>query len=225
MGTEIDLTLPKLSIIRIYSSLGSLVTHNGNNSNNQLSAPDVEDLNDPNFNTMFDSLETTWEYQNPVPGHPEITTNFGPNLTEVDLFGLVQQFTVEGLVPPHLCTGRCELGLPLDSPTPRPLEYAPELWSAVEQSDRGEERGTGTGNLAQARHSRYHSSVERPFPHRPTVRLHQQRFFAIHELTATDGDGQCRGRRRSRLPESPNYYLQLHRVDGRRLGTRLLGCD
>jgi Beta-1,3-glucanase len=54
---------------------------------------------DLNFNTIFDSVETTWEDQPPIPGHAEITTNLGTNVTEVDLFGLPQQFTVQGIDP------------------------------------------------------------------------------------------------------------------------------
>jgi hypothetical protein len=34
-----------------------------------------------------------------IPGHPEITTNLGINVTEVDSFGLVQQYTIEGTDP------------------------------------------------------------------------------------------------------------------------------
>ena len=100
MGTENDLTLPKLSGVRIYSSLGAgLLVHTGGVMGAGLATPDVENPNDPNFNTMFDSTELTWEPQAPIIGHPEITTNLGINVTEVDLFGLVQQFTIEGTNP------------------------------------------------------------------------------------------------------------------------------
>ena len=105
MGTENDLTLPKLSAVRIYSSFGPLVVQNGSNPNNQLSTPDVENPNDPNFNTIFDSIELTWVSQAAIPGHPEVTTNLGINVTEVDLFGLVQQFTIEGTDPATFQTG------------------------------------------------------------------------------------------------------------------------
>jgi Beta-1,3-glucanase len=100
MGKEIDLMLPKLSGVRIYSSVGqALVTQNGGVIGGPLSPPDVENPGDPNFNTMFDSVELTWEPQKPIAGHPEITTNIGINVTEVDLFGLVQQYTIEGTDP------------------------------------------------------------------------------------------------------------------------------
>jgi hypothetical protein len=99
-GTENEIMLPKLSGIRIYSSLGSgLLTHTGGVAGSGLVTPDVENPNDPNFNTIFDSVETTWEDQSPIPGHPEITTNLGTNVTEVDLFGLPQQFFVDGIDP------------------------------------------------------------------------------------------------------------------------------
>lgn len=100
MGTENDLMLPKLTAIRIYFSLGqALYTHNGNKIGNPLVPPDVQNPNDKNENTIFDSIETTWQVQPPVPNHPEITTNFGPNTTEVDQFGLPMQFTAEGTDP------------------------------------------------------------------------------------------------------------------------------
>ena len=102
-ATEIDLMLPKLSGIRIYSSLGAgLKTQNGGIKNNGLATPDVENPGDPNFGTIFDSIETTWEDQAPITGHPEIKTNLGTNVTEVDLFGLVQQYTVDGTDPATL---------------------------------------------------------------------------------------------------------------------------
>ena len=100
MGTDTDLMLPKLSAIRIYFSLGqALVTQNGGVAGGALSPPDVENPSDPNFNTIFDSIETTWQVQAPIPGHPEITTNFGPNTTEVDQFGLTLQYTAYGTDP------------------------------------------------------------------------------------------------------------------------------
>jgi hypothetical protein len=99
-GTSIDLNLPKLSGIRIYTSLGAgLLTQNGGIRGNGLATPDVENPGDPNFKTIFDSIETTWEDQAPIPQHPEIKTNLGTNVTEVDLFGLVQQYTVAGTDP------------------------------------------------------------------------------------------------------------------------------
>ena len=70
-----------------------------------LSTPDVENPGDANFNTIFDSVETTWEDQPPIPNHAEITANLGTNVTEVDLFGLPQQFTVEGIDPATFQTG------------------------------------------------------------------------------------------------------------------------
>jgi hypothetical protein len=99
-GTSIDLKLPKLSGIRIYTSIGAgLLTQNGGKKGNGLATPDVENPGDPNFKTIFDSIETTWEDQAPIPKHPEIKTNLGTNVTEVDLFGLVQQYTVAGTDP------------------------------------------------------------------------------------------------------------------------------
>ena len=99
MGTEIDLMLPKLTAARIYSSVGqALVVQNGN-TNNQLNPPVGHSPSDPNFNTMFDFTEFTWLHQAPIQNHPEITTNLGINVTEVDSFGLVQQFTIEGTDP------------------------------------------------------------------------------------------------------------------------------
>jgi hypothetical protein len=101
--TEIDMMLPKLSGIRIYTSLGAgIKTQNGGIAGNGLATPDVENPGDPNFGTIFDSVETTWEDQAPIEGHPEIKTNLGTNVTEVDLFGLVQQYTVEGTDPATL---------------------------------------------------------------------------------------------------------------------------
>jgi hypothetical protein len=45
---------------------------------------------------MFDFTELTWLAQAAIPNHPEITTNLGINVTELDSFGLVQQYTIEG---------------------------------------------------------------------------------------------------------------------------------
>jgi hypothetical protein len=99
-GTEIDLKLPKLSAIRIYNSLGAgLLTQNGGIAGNPGATPDVENPGDPNFATIFDSIETTWEDQAPILGHDDIKTNLGTNVTEVDLFGLPQQFAVDGTDP------------------------------------------------------------------------------------------------------------------------------
>jgi hypothetical protein len=99
-GTAADLMLPKLSGIRIYTSVGAgLLTQNGGKKGNGLATPDVENPGDPNFKTIFDSIETTWEDQAPIPGHPEVKTNLGTNVTEVDLFGLVQQYTAAGIDP------------------------------------------------------------------------------------------------------------------------------
>jgi hypothetical protein len=99
-GAKVDLMLPKLSGIRIYSSLGAgILTQNGGIKGNGLATPDVENPGDPNFNTIFDSIETTWEDQAPIENHDDIKTNLGTNVTEVDLFGLAQQYTVEGTDP------------------------------------------------------------------------------------------------------------------------------
>ena len=100
MGTENDLTLPKLTAVRIYSSLGAgLLVHTGGIMGGGLVLPTVQNPSDPNFNTRFDFTELTWISQAPIPNHPEITTNLGINVTEVDAFGLVQQFTIEGTDP------------------------------------------------------------------------------------------------------------------------------
>lgn len=100
MGTQNNLTLPKLSAVRIYSSVGApLLVHTGNIAGGGVVTPTSQDPNDPNFNTMFDFAELTWVPQGAVPNHPEITTNLGVNVTEVDSFGLPQQFTVEGIDP------------------------------------------------------------------------------------------------------------------------------
>jgi hypothetical protein len=100
MGTEIDLTLPKLTAVRIYSSVGAgLLVHTGGIMGGGLVLPTSQNPNDPNFNTMFDFTELTWLAQAAIPGHPEITTNLGINVTEVDSFGLVQQYTIEGTDP------------------------------------------------------------------------------------------------------------------------------
>jgi hypothetical protein len=100
MGTEIDLTLPKLSAVRIYSSLNApLLVHTGGIMGGGIVTPTSQDPNDPNFNTMFDFAELTWVPQPPILNHPEITTNLGINVTEVDSFGLPQQFTIEGTDP------------------------------------------------------------------------------------------------------------------------------
>lgn len=99
-GTEIDLTLPKLSGVRIYTSVGAgLLTQNGGKEGAGEATPDVENPGDPNFRTIFNSIETTWEDQAPIQDHTEIKTNLGTNVTEVDLFGLVQQYTVAGIDP------------------------------------------------------------------------------------------------------------------------------
>jgi hypothetical protein len=98
MGTEIDLTLPKLTATRIYSSVGNALVMQNGNTHNQLNAPVGHTSSDPNFNTMFDFTEYTWLPQT-VAGHPEINTNLGINVTEVDAFGLVQQYTIEGTDP------------------------------------------------------------------------------------------------------------------------------
>ena len=99
MGTEIDLMLPKLTAVRIYSSVGkALVVQNGG-THNQLNPPADGTPSDPNFNTMYDFTELTWLSQGAIPGHPEITTNLGINVTEVDSFGLAQQYTIEGTDP------------------------------------------------------------------------------------------------------------------------------
>ena len=100
MGTEIDVTLPKLTAVRIYSSIGSpLLVHTGGIMGGGIVTPTSQNPNDPNFNTMFDFTELTWLAQPAIPGHPEIDTNLGINVTEVDSFGLVQQFTIEGTDP------------------------------------------------------------------------------------------------------------------------------
>lgn len=100
MGKEIDLTLPKLTAVRIYSSVGAgLLVHTGGVMGGGLVLPTSQNPSDPNFNTMFDFTELTWLAQAAIPGHPEITTNLGINVTEVDSFGLVQQYTIEGTDP------------------------------------------------------------------------------------------------------------------------------
>jgi hypothetical protein len=99
MGTEIDLMLPKLTAVRIYSSVGNALVMQNGNTHNQLNPPDNASPSDPNFNTMYDFTELTWLQQAPIPGHPEITTNLGINVTEVDSFGLAQQYTIEGTDP------------------------------------------------------------------------------------------------------------------------------
>jgi len=95
-----QLSLPKLSAVRIYSSMGAgLLVHTGGIMGGGLVLPTVQNPSDPNFNTTFDFAELTWVPQAPIPGHPEITTNLGINVTEVDAFGLAQQFTIEGTDP------------------------------------------------------------------------------------------------------------------------------
>ena len=95
-----QLTLPKLSAVRIYSSIGAgLLVHTGGIKGGGLVLPTVQNPNDPNFNTKFDFTELTWVPQGAIEGHPEITTNLGINVTQVDAFGLAQQFTIEGTDP------------------------------------------------------------------------------------------------------------------------------
>ena len=102
-GRGNDLTLPKLSAVRIYSSIGApLLVHTGNIMGGGIVTPTSQDPNDPNFNTKFDFTELTWVPQAAPPNHPEITTNLGVNVTEVDSFGLPQQFTIEGTDPATL---------------------------------------------------------------------------------------------------------------------------
>jgi Beta-1,3-glucanase len=101
-GTPVDLTLPKLAAVRIYYSIGApLLVHTGNIEGGGIVTPTVQNPSDPNFNTIFDFTELTWVPQT-VDGHPEITTNLGLNVTEVDAFGLPQQFTIEGTDPATL---------------------------------------------------------------------------------------------------------------------------
>jgi hypothetical protein len=103
MGTEVDLTLPKLSAVRIYSSIGApLLVHTGDIMGGGIVTPTSQNPNDPNFNTKFDFAELTWVPQPAPPNHPEITSNLGINVTEVDSFGLPQQFTIEGTDPATL---------------------------------------------------------------------------------------------------------------------------
>jgi hypothetical protein len=99
-GTVNQLTLPKLSAVRIYSSVGAgLLVHTGGIKGSGLVLPTVQDPSDPNFNTIFDFTELTWVHQAPIQNHPEITSNLGINVTEVDAFGIPQQFTIEGTDP------------------------------------------------------------------------------------------------------------------------------
>ena len=94
--------LPKLTAVRIYSSLGAgLLTHNGGVMGGALVPPAAATPSDPNYNTLYDFAELTWIKQAPIQNHPEIITNLGLNVTEVDAFGLVQQFTIEGIDPAH----------------------------------------------------------------------------------------------------------------------------
>jgi hypothetical protein len=98
-GADNDLMLPRLSAVRIYSSIGApLLVHTGDIMGGGIVTPTSQNPNDPNFNTIFDFTELTWVPQ-AVGGHPEITTNLGINVTEVDSFGLPQQFTIEGTDP------------------------------------------------------------------------------------------------------------------------------
>jgi hypothetical protein len=100
IGTDTQLTLPKLAAVRIYSSIGApLLVHTGGIKGGGIVTPTSENPKDPNFNTMFDFTELTWVPQGAIPDHPDITTNLGVNVTEVDSFGLPQQFTIEGTDP------------------------------------------------------------------------------------------------------------------------------
>ena len=102
MGAAVDLMLPKLAAVRIYYSIGTgLLVHTGNIMGGGIVTPTSENPNDPNFNTIYDFTELTWVPQ-AVGGHPEITTNLGINVTEVDSFGMPQQFTIEGTDPATL---------------------------------------------------------------------------------------------------------------------------
>jgi hypothetical protein len=99
-GAAIALKLPKISAIRIYISVGDgILTQNGGVKGAGLATPNFENPSDPNYNTILDWVETTWEDQGAIAGHPNITTNFGPNTTEVDQFGLPLQYTVAGIDP------------------------------------------------------------------------------------------------------------------------------
>jgi Beta-1,3-glucanase len=75
------------------------LVHTGGIMGGGLVLPTSQNPSDPNFNTMFDFTELTWIQQAPIPGHPEITTNLGINVTEVDSFGLAQQYIIEGTDP------------------------------------------------------------------------------------------------------------------------------
>jgi hypothetical protein len=102
-GRGNNLTLPKLSAVRIYSSIGApLLVHTGDIMGGGIVTPTSQNPNDPNFNTKFDFAELTWVPQPAPPNHPEITSNLGINVTEVDSFGLPQQFTIEGTDPATL---------------------------------------------------------------------------------------------------------------------------
>jgi Beta-1,3-glucanase len=97
-----NLTLPKLAAVRIYYSIGApLLVHTGNIMGGGVVTPTSQNPKDPNFNTIFDFTELTWVPQT-VADHPDITTNLGVNVTEVDSFGLPQQFTIEGTDPATL---------------------------------------------------------------------------------------------------------------------------
>jgi Beta-1,3-glucanase len=181
--------------------------------------PTSQNPNDPNFNTKFDFAELTWVPQPAPPNHPEITTNLGVNVTEVDSFGLPQQFTIEGTDPatlqPNTALTSGFLSTAMRPDLLNMLESFGLPWSGLIV---GKKRGKGSGARAESRHS------GRLFSGRLSGQLHQQRIFAICELTTADGVAQCsrKSRDSSQLRETSHYYLQFYRVDRRR-GTGLLG--
>lgn len=101
-SSEMDtLTLPKLSAVRIYYSIGPLLVHTGDIKGGGIVTPTVQNPDDPNFNTIFDFTELTWVPQT-VAGYPDIKTNLGINVSQVDAFGLPLQFTITGTDPATL---------------------------------------------------------------------------------------------------------------------------
>jgi hypothetical protein len=102
-GITTQMMIPKLDGHRIYLSLVNPLLVN---TNNQIGAPPgspcgwcgpFDAVNNPNQNTFFDWAETAWVDKDlDRAGH---TTNFGGNVTQVDMFGFPMALTVEGTDP------------------------------------------------------------------------------------------------------------------------------
>jgi hypothetical protein len=97
LGQTIALNIPKLSGARVYVSFGAAiqVCCNGKTAGTPPSYPAGWSSGDPNYSTVFDWAEYTWDNTgNATFGHK---TRLGGNVTQVDMFGLPLLLTFNGL--------------------------------------------------------------------------------------------------------------------------------